>query len=250
MRRPALHLAIAVCVLLAGCSVLGPDHTRDERAESALADARDAMDDTESYRFDGEISVVATVDGRTERVDVRMNGTVDADNRRIHGFAERDGEVSESYLHNRTRYRECGGPFDRWAVETVETDDWATMTPAVRQLSLLESGSLYYNGTRTVDGRETTLLVGEPSGAAITQYQERRSRSLFGGPNVENARVRVWLDEKTDRLRQTRIQFDVSQGSNTATATVTMRFSDYGSDASVDVPVIPEDEQWTGDCPG
>lgn len=62
MRRPALHLAIAVCVLLAGCSLLGPDHTRDERAESALADARDAINDTKTYRFDGEMRVVATAE--------------------------------------------------------------------------------------------------------------------------------------------------------------------------------------------
>ncbi|WP_436925900.1 hypothetical protein [Halosimplex amylolyticum] len=249
MRRPALHLAIAVCVLLAGCSLLGPNHTRDERAESALADAAAAINDTETYRFDGDVSVVATVDDRTERVDVRTNGTVDAAARRMHGFAERDGEVYESYLDNRTRYQECGGMFDRWAVDEQEADDWSTLTPAVRQLSLLESGSLYYNGTETVDGRETTLLVGEPTAEALTQYQERRSRSLFGGPNVENAEVRVWLDAETNRPRKTRIRFEVSRGGNTATATTTMRFSDYGSAASVDVPVIPEDDQWSGDCP-
>ncbi|WP_415378797.1 hypothetical protein [Halosimplex sp. TS25] len=249
MRRPALHLAIAVCVLLAGCSLLGPDHTRDERAESALADARDAVNDTETYRFDGDLSVVATVDDRTERVDVRLNGTVDAAAQRMHGFAERDGEVVESYLHNRTRYQECGGMMDMWAVTERDADDWSTLTPADRQLSLLESGSLYYNGTETLDGEETVLLVGEPTTEALTRYQERRSRSLLGGPTVENAEVRVWIDEETDRPRETRVRFEVSQDGNTATATMTTRFHDYGSDVSVDVPVIPEEERWSGECP-
>lgn len=250
MRRSALHLAIAVCVLLAGCSLLGPDHTRDDRAESALAEARDAINDSETYRYDGDVRVVAAAEGRTERVSVQMNGTVDASRQRVHGFAERDGETFESYLINRTRYQECGGMTDLWAVEERETDDWSTLTPAVRQLSLLESGSLSHNGTETVEGEETTLLVGEPTSEALTRYQERRSRPLFGGPSVENAEVRVWLDEETDRPRKTRVRFEVSQGGNTATATVETRFSNYGADVSVHVPVIPEDDRWSGECPG
>lgn len=181
---------------------------------------------------------------------MRLNGTVDAAAQRMHGFAERDGEAFESYLNNRTSYRECGGMTGLWAVAEREAHDWSTLTAAVRQLSLLESGSLYYNGTDTVDGEETTLLVGEPTAEALTRYQERRSRSLLGGPDIENAEVRVWLDRETDRPRQTRVEFEVSQGGNTATATMTMRFSDYGSDASVGVPVIPEKKQWSGDCPG
>jgi hypothetical protein len=96
-----------------------------------------------------------------------------------------------------------------WGVDEREADDWSTLTPAARQLSLLESGSLYHNGTETVDGEETTVLLGEPTSEALTRYQERRSPSLFGGPNVENAEVRVWLDGETDRPRQTRFEFEV-----------------------------------------
>jgi hypothetical protein len=248
MNRPALHVAVAVCVLLAGCSVLGQDHTREERAVSALADARDAVNQTDSYRYEGELRVVATADGQTEQFDARVNGTVDAAQRRMHTTAERDGETSEAYLINRTSYREC----DRmalWAVEEREADDWSMLPPAARQLSPLESGSLYFNGTETVDGEETRLLVGEPTEAALRQYQERRSRSLFGGPSVDSAEIRVWLDTETDRPRKTQVRFEVSEDGNSATATVTMRFDDYGTDAAVDVPVIPEEKQWEGECP-
>lgn len=248
MDRPALHVAIAVCVILAGCSVFGQDHTREERAVSALADARDAVNQTDSYRYEGDLRVVATADGRSERIDVRVNGTVDAAQRRMHTTAERDGEASEAYLVNRTSYREC----DRmalWAVEEREADDWSLLTPAARQLSPLESGSLYFNGTETVDGEETRLLVGEPTEKALTQYQERRSQPLFGGPSIDDAEVRVWLDTESDRPRKTQVRFEVSEGGNSATATVTMWFDDYGTDAAVDVPVIPEDKQWEGKCP-
>jgi len=248
MDRPALHVAMAVCLVLAGCSVLGQDHTREDRAVSALADARDAVNQTDSYRYEGDLRVVATTDDQTERIEVRVNGTVDAAQRRMHATAERDGETAESYLVNRTSYRECNR-MSLWAVEERDADDWSMLTPAARQLSPLESGSLYFNGTETVDGEETRLLVGEPTAEALTQYQERRSRSLLGGPSVDSAEVRVWLDTETDRPRKTQVRFEVSEGGNSATATVTMRFDDYGTDAAVDVPVIPEEKQWDGECP-
>ncbi|QLH75924.1 hypothetical protein HZS55_00775 [Halosimplex rubrum] len=252
MDRPALHLAIAACLVLAGCSALGPDHTRDDRAESALADARDAVNATDTYRFDGDLRVVATADRRTERVAIDVNGSVDAAEHRMHSTAVRDGEAYESYVIDRTAYRQCGGPMgmDLWGVENVTADDWTTQTPAARQLALLESGSIYYNGTRTLDGREAVLLVGRPTTEALTKYQERRDRSLLSGPIVENATVRVWLDPKTSRPLRSAVRFEVSQGDNAASATVDVRFDDYDSGLSVDVPVIPSEKRSDLGCPG
>ncbi|WP_135365330.1 LolA-like protein [Halosimplex halophilum] len=252
MDRPALHLAVAACLLLAGCSVLGPDHTREERAVAALADAREAVNDTDTYRFDGDLRVVATADGRTERVEASLNGTVDAAERRMHSTTVREGEAYEAYVVDRTAYRQCGGPMgmDMWGVENVSADDWRMGTPAARQLALLESGSLFHNGTRTLDGREAVLLVGRPTTDALTRYQERRDRSLLGGPSVDDAEVRVWLDPETNRPLRSAVRFAVSQGGNTASATVDMRFADYGADISVDVPVIPDDRTWGTGCPG
>lgn len=252
MDRPALHLAVAACLVLAGCSALGPDHTRDERAVDALADARDAVDATDTYRFDGDLRVVATADGETERVAIGTNGTVDAAERRMRSTTVRDGEAYESYVINRTAYRECGGPvgMDLWGVENVTTDDWTTATPAARQLALLESGSLSHNGTRTVDGEEAVLLVGHPTTEALTKYQERRDRSPLGGPSVDDAEVRVWLDAESHRPLRSAVRFEVSQGGNSASASIEMGFGDYDSDLSVDVPVIPDERTWGTGCPG
>jgi len=252
MDRPALHLAVAACLVLAGCSVLGPNHTRDDRAVEALADAREAVNASDGYRFAGDLRVVATADGETERVEIGMNGTIDVADRRRHSVAVREGEAYESYVVDRTAYRECGGPMgmDMWGVENVTTDDWTMTTPAARQLALLESGSIYYNGTRALDGEETVLLVGRPTTEALTRYQERRDRSLLGGPNVENATVRVWLDPESHRPVRSAVRFEVSKGGNSASANLEMGFSDYGADLSVDVPVIPDDRTLGTGCPG
>lgn len=249
MARPALHVAVALALVLAGCSVLAPDHTREERAVSALADARDTVNATETYRYETDVQVVATADGRTERVDITLNGSVDAANRRMHSHVRYRGDRLESYLVNRTAYQECGGMMDLWRVEEQSADDWTTLTPAARQLSLLETGSLSWNGTETVDGRETVLLVGEPTERGLRQYQEDRSRSLLGGPSIENARVEVWLDAETHHPVRSAFSFEVRQRGNTASASMTTRFDDYGESVSVGRPVIDEDQQWDAPCP-
>jgi len=249
MDHPALHVAVAVCVLLAGCSLLGPSHTRDERATAALENASDALNGTDTYHFESDLSVVATVDDRTERVRVDLVGGVDTAARELWTSATRDGETYESYVLNRTAYRECGGPGPWWGKEEVE-GDWDVRTPARRQLELLRSGSLFWNGTETVDGESAVVLVGEPTSKALTRYSERRSQPVVGGPNVQNARLRVWLDAETHRPLRTRLRFEVTQGGTTATATMTTRFSGYGDPVDVTVPPEARADAIEMGCPG
>ena len=249
MDRPALHVAVAVCVLLAGCSLLGPSHTREARATAALENASDALNGTDTYHFESDLSVVATADDRTESVRVDLVGSVDTVARELWTNATRDGETYESYVLNRTAYQECGGPGPWWGKTEVE-GDWDAQTPARRQLALLRSGSLYWNGTDTVDGESAVVLLGEPTTDALTRYSERRSGSVFGGPNVENAHIRVWLDAETHRPLRTRLSFEVSEGGNTASATMTTRFTGYGDPISVEVPPEAREDSLELGCPG
>jgi hypothetical protein len=162
-----------------------------------------------------------------------------------------EDETRRSYTLNRTAYRECSEPWDGWGTEELDADgDWATHTPGHRQLSLLESGSLYYNGTTTLDGEEAVLVTGEPTADAITQYQERRSQSLFGGPNVQNAEVRVWLDPETDRPRKTEVRFEVDADGGSASARLTTTFGDYGEPVSVTHYALSAEQMYELGCPG
>jgi hypothetical protein len=247
--RPALHVAVAVCVLLAGCSLLGASHTREERATRALDNASATLDGTETYRFESEMSVVATADDRTERVDIGLTGAVDVGAHEMRTNATLEGETYRSYLLNRTVYQECAGTVWDWGTRETETN-WSVQTPARRQLALLRSGSLYWNGTVDIDGESALLLTGEPTGEAITRYQERRSRSLLGGPSVENARMKVWLDPETSRPVKTDLRFEVKEGGNTATARVRSRFADYGTPVAVEVPTEARDDPLEMGCPG
>lgn len=76
MARPALHALLAICVLTAGRSLLGPDHSVT-RAVWSLDNSTDSLAATETYRFESDITFTASADGRTERVDVDLAGPVD-----------------------------------------------------------------------------------------------------------------------------------------------------------------------------
>lgn len=250
MARPALHALLVVCVLTAGCSLLGPDHTREARAVEALDNATDALASTDSYQFESDTTVTATADSRTERVDIDLTGAVDIAAREMRSNATSDGESRRAFVLNRTVYRECAHPWDGWAVEELDDAEWVTQTPADRQLSLLESGSLYWNGTETVDGERAMVVTGEPTADALAEYQDDQPQPLFGGPSIDDVELRAWLDTNTGRLLRTELRFTVSEGDNTATATMTTMFGHYGEPVSVDLPAEARTDQYELGCPG
>lgn len=251
MARPALHALLAVCVLTAGCSLLSPDHTREARAVGALDNATDTLAATETYHFESDMAVTASADGRTERVDIDLAGGVDVATREMRQNATSDGVSRRAFVLNRTVYRECTPPWDGWAVEEFDDDvEWVNRTPAVRQLSLLESGSLYWNGTEIVDGEPAVLLTGEPTADALAEYRDEKSQPLFGGPSVDDAELRAWLDADTGLPRRTELRFTVSERDATATATMTTTFGDYGEPVSVDLPAEARTNQYELGCPG
>lgn len=251
-RRVALLVVVAL-VVLAGCSALGQDPTREDRAVEALERSQDRLDEVDSYRFDGEMRVVAEGDGRTERIRVDVGGAVDAEAERMRTNATVDGETTESYLVGGTTYQQCPDPWGGWAVEEAEddADDWAELTPAAGQLSLLESGSLYWNGTETVDGREAALLVGHTPASALDEDQGGFGSALdVGGPNVEDVTVELWVDEETGLPIESRIALEVAGSGGSADASATMRYSGYDEPVSIEVPSEADENQYELGCPG
>jgi hypothetical protein len=251
MARLALHALLAVCVLTSGCSLLGPDYTRDERAVDVLDNATDSLGASETYRFESQMTVTAATESRTERVDVQLTGAVDVADRKMRENATMRGESRRAFVVNRTVYRECAPPWDGWAVdESAEESQWVNRTPAARQLTLLQSGSVYWNGTQTVDDERVVVVTGEPTVDALTEYQDDQSQPVFGGPSIEDPQLRAWIDADTGRLLRTELRFTVTRGDNTATATMTNTFGDYNEPVSIEVPAEARTNQYELGCPG
>ncbi|WP_135304439.1 LolA-like protein [Haloarcula amylovorans] len=236
MRRPALHVVLALSLVLAGCSVFGDEPVREERAVERLDAARERADTVESYRYDVAIGVSTTAGG--ERIDGSGSGRVNVTTRQQAANITIDGSVAGSYVDNRTAFKQCrpGGPF--WGKEELSAErNWSEFTPLGRQLSVLSTGDLYDNGTETVDGRRTVHLSGHPSPSALEESDDGAgNRPLFGSSNVDHVTVDVWLNETTNLPVRSRITVRVSGDGETATATLTTQFRDYGDQVAVTVP--------------
>lgn len=251
MNHPALLGALALLVVLAGCTgILADDPPRDEQAVASIDETRDALDAVETYRYETDLRVTATADGRTERVDARVEGAVNATARRMNSTSESESQTRHAVLVNRTAHRECPRPWSFWAVENQSAEDWDALTPAYRQLSLLDSGALRHEGTATVGGRNATLVVGEPPASALRRYNEGGSQPLFGGPEISDATLEVWIDDETGLPLRTRLRFTVSSREGSATARMDTRFDGYGEPVTVEVPEEALADPLEHGCPG
>ncbi|MBX0294764.1 hypothetical protein [Haloarcula nitratireducens] len=250
MRRPALHVALALSLVLAGCSVFGDEPVREERAIERLDAARERAETVESYRYEVDIDASTTASG--ERIDGSGSGRVNVTTRRQAANVTVGGSVAGSYVDDRTAFEQCRTDGLSWGKENVSAGgNWTELTPLGRQLSVLSTGDLYYNGTETVDGRRTVHLSSHPSPSALEESDAGAgNRPVFGSPGVDSVTVDIWLDETTNLPVRSRVTVRVSGDGETATATLTTRFRDYGDRVEVTIPDDVRSDAMELGCPG
>lgn len=255
MRR--VVLAVALLVLLTGCSTLpfvGPPPS-DERAVEAVDAANATVADADTYRFTMRMHVSASNDERTRSVTADGNGSVNVSARRMQATTRTRGETFGSYVDGDRAYRECGEPWGGYAVENLSTSQrWALATPLHRQLALFEGSNVYWRGNRTLDGEETrtVLVVAHPSWDTLQSLMDRRQSDnvdLHRG-SLENATARLWIDPETNRPVQSELRLVIEQGGATATARITIRYTDYGEPVDVSIPWAVYDDPYEHGCPG
>lgn len=262
MRRSVPVLLLAAVLVTSGCAgVLGPSRApSDQRAVDAVDRSQAALANVTSYRssFDGRAE--ATEDDKRITVDVtgavvtnvsarQMNATgrlEDVDQPRPHGF---DGTQS-TYVENYTAATECTRI--GWTRQNLsDTHPWTTYTPAGQQLALMNRTDVYWQGTETIDGAETAVVVAYPTAEELRSIPgiEGREMSDFDDGNVENATVTVWLDTRTDLPIKARREITAGKGGATATADATYRFTDYDEPTTVTEPEF-DGTRWETGCPG
>ena len=250
MRRPPLQLAIAVLLVSAGCSMVGTDTVRQPEAVDHLDGARERIDGVTSFRYNMTVSAT----GGDERITGHGVGAVNATTRRQVVNLSIDGRRSVSYLDNRTAFTECSGPAGDgfWGRQNrSEVSNWTALTPVGRQLELLSTGDLYDNGTETIDGRTVVHLSGRPTPASLRESRvDTRPVPVIGGPNVDSVRLDLWLDAETERPVRSELRVVVSQDGETATATVTTEYRDYGEPVRISIPDDIRADAFRNGCPG
>jgi len=68
--------------------------------------------------------------------------------------------------------------------------------------------------------------------------------------SLENATARLWLDLGTNRPVQSELEIKISQRGATATATLTIQYSEYGGPTAISIPPDVYDDPYELGCPG
>lgn len=246
--RPVL---LSLLLVSSGC--LGVFESRppsDDRAVELRDRVDDAVADAERYRFDTHLSVAAT-DGETSRsVNVDGEGAVDRAERRLRSVAETEGQRRRSYVDGYTAYQECAEPWDGWGVDELDEERaWHRYTPLGRTLELLNESRVYWQGTESVNGTETAVIVAHPTAETLSSVADRQGTSLDSS-GLQNATLTLWVDRETALPVRSRLELDLQRGGATAGATATTEYAGYGASVNVSIPSSVYGDQHELGCPG
>jgi hypothetical protein len=267
MRKPrsALVLAVVATVLLSGCSgFLGgggaqtpteatpyPTPTGNATAEQLRSAAIDAIDDTESYAFEGrvfqdfreDINVTATLNtsGRVDRADRRLvvNETQSSGART---YAVSTYVVDGTVYSNSAFYRQ---DYDSaWISRTPEnfSDYWSGVDVLDRQRAVLSAANVSVLGAETIDGTETTVVNATLTPAEYGRLLNATPVGVGAGDvTVETASFRFWIVPDSGRLLRSSATLNLTVETAGRTAALTQRTTvDYGGyDDPVEVS-LPE----------
>lgn len=253
MRR--LVLAVALAILLTGCSALpfGGPPPSDEQAVEAVAQVNDAIATVETYRFELTMRVSATKGDRSRTVTVDGAGSVDIPAKQMHATSQAQGETLDSYVDGYTAYQECAPPWGGWGGENVsQSQPWVTTTPLFNQLTLFERTNVYWRGNRTLNGNRTVLVVAHPDKQTLESLAERRQTgdTGIGSASLKNATARLWIDPETDRPVKSSLRLKLSKGGANAVAHLTIRYRQYGEPVNISIPDSVSENQREMGCPG
>ncbi|MDT3435506.1 hypothetical protein [Haloarcula sp. 1CSR25-25] len=253
MRR--LVLAVCFVFLLAGCGTFlgNSPPPSDERAVAAVEEANSSVAAVETYRFDMDMHVVASDGEQTRTVRVDGEGAVNTSAKRMQMTTRTQGQTVDSYVDGYRAYQGCQDPWGGYAVENVSrAEPWATATPLHRQVLLFDRSNVYLRGNETLAGNRTVLVTASPSAEIIESVMDRRQAAdmdLNRG-SLENATARLWLDPETNRPVQSELTIKISQRGATATATITLQYSEYGEPTAISIPPDVSDDPYELGCPG
>jgi outer membrane lipoprotein-sorting protein len=253
MRR--LVLAICFVSLLAGCGTFVADSQTpsDERAVAAVEEANSTVAAVEAYRFEMEMHVTASDGEQSRTVRVDGEGAVNVSAKGMQATTRMQDQTVKSYVDGHKAYQGCQDPWGGYAVENVSrSEPWVTTTPLHRQLLLFERSNVYWRGNETLDGNRTVLVTASPSAETIDSLMDRRQAGdmdLNRG-SLENATARLWLDPNTNRPIQSELRIKISQRGATATATITVQYSEYGEPIAISIPPEVYDDTYELGCPG
>ena len=252
MHRAVPATLLVALIALAGCGMLGDDQPpSDDRALEVRNETVDALADVDSYRTSMDIDVSASGDGQSRSITLDGEGVVNRTSKLMRTKTTVEDRSTTRYLDGRTAYTKCPSPMSRWGIQNHSTDvEWLSLTPLGRQVELFERTNVYWNGTATINGHDTAVIVAYPSQETLSSLPGESQTDLVNADaNIENITTKLWIDQETSRPVRSLLQVQISGNGVEATGNMMLDYEEYGEPVDVYVPKIVG-KTWSDGCPG
>ena len=248
---PAGAALLALLVVISGCSALTESAPpSDDRAVEVRNNAAESLDHVSTYRFEMDGHASASQDDESISFSFDGNGSVNRTRQVMSAVTRSEDETRETYVFDDKSSMQCSEPWSGWDVSNVSSDeDWFTLTPLGRQQAILERSNVYWAGNDTVNGNRTVVIEAYPSVETVDSIDSQTGADVTSGQGVENISIRVWVDPKTWRPVQSRMQVVAERGGATATVTLTTEFHAYNAPVDVTVPPEAKTDDYKLGCP-
>jgi len=246
-----LGLALLLAIGLSGCvsslpgSGDGADGTdgadgADGEAVELKEEMRGAMEDVETYQVEMDMDI--EIEDGYQSVDMRMQGTFDRADEKAEMTVELRGQRVTTYIDGQTMYAETG--YGGWQNQEMDEDPWkeGNATTWESQEAILDDGDIEVAGTETVDGESTTVLEVDITAEEFKKAMSTRQTGSASASieSVDDIEYKIYVSEDTDRVRKIEMTMtadvDTRQGVKTVDYDITMTFSDYNDDVTIEIP--------------
>lgn len=228
---------LALVVTVSGCQT-GPETSVPEEtptADELRQQTVDAMADVETASFTMDMAVEAS----GTSIEMSGDGEMDLPARRMRmnlDLSTGGQDISATqYVDGDTAYINVN---DQWQRQDMSGQDIWANNQLTQQQEVLEGAEVRLNGTTTVDNRHVYRLEVEANESVVRRLLQQSAASTGSLENVEVSRLSFtqYVDVETKHVRRLDMQIDMAVQGQSATADMTMTFSNFDEDVTIEIP--------------
>lgn len=229
---------LALLVAVSGCQT-GPQTTVPDEtptADELSQQAASAMEAIETSSFTMDM----TMESQGQTVSMNADGQMDIPAQRMKmnldmSFGGQDTQATQ-YIDGNTAYIQVE---DQWQTQDVSNQNVWQNNQFAQQQQVLEAAEVRLNGTTVMDGRHVYRLEVEADESAARQILQQSAGQVSG--SLENVDMNgfsltQYVDVETKQVRKVDMQIDMEVQGRPATVDMTMTFSDFNSEVTIEIP--------------
>jgi len=237
-RKQLVPVLLSLLVIVSsGCLGLGGDNTEEPtsaEAQELVEQATQSMQDVDTYTM--EMSVEMSTNGQTLSLDT--DSVINRTDKRaqvelsVNGMGQ--AQTITSYIINESVYVQQDGTWQ--SQQLSDGQSWDSRDHLQQSRKLFEESSVRVVGNDTVDGTPVRVLEIDADQEAMLDLISQQRDSISADVSPTDVTLRQYVSTETNLTRKIEMDMQMGPSGQSASASVMIRFSDFGTDTDIAVP--------------